>query len=579
MSTPLDAASMQLQNLARTAALLADGALPPPDPVSGVTYASSGRTLVIGRAADAMPLAALLSPQLAVSVLLVADADGAVAGISPPAYGFPVHAGRDVRITGWLGAFKASWQSADALAGNTPAHDGGGAGGTFDLILDLSPTPLLTQHQPPQGYFAPGGAPAAQIDAALQLAHMVGEFEKPKYFHYKERLCAHSRNHITGCSACIDVCSTRAITGAGDRIRVEPHLCMGCGACTTVCPSGALAYAWPDAPHAGRRLKTMLSAFATAGGSEPVILVHSAGRGSMLLREAAHLARSGGHPEIPARLLPLEVHHTASVGMDLWLAAIAYGASGIAVLATDEEAPQYLEALERQMAIAQTILSGLGYGGMHCRLLQVATAQELQAAFQCMPLGESPARAASFHVAADKRNALDFALEHLHRHAPVPQEQVALPVGAPFGAVVVDTAACTLCMSCVGACPESALMDSQNAPQLRFVEKNCVQCGLCEKTCPEQAISLAPRISFAATAKAAIVLNESQPFCCIRCGKPFGTLQMINSMLAKLSEHGAFSGNPDRLKMCGDCRVIDMMTNQAQTRVIELQPPAPQPAP
>lgn len=576
MSSPLDAASRRLQALARTAALLADGALPPPDPVSSVTYASSGRTLVIGRAADAMPLAALLSPRLSVSVLLDADADGAMAGVAPEAYGFPVHAGRDVRIAGWLGAFEASWQSADEPGGNAPAHEGGSS--TFDLVLDLSPQPLLTQHQPPQGYFAPGDAPAAQMDAALQLAQLVGEFEKPKYFHYKERLCAHSRNRISGCNACIDVCSTRAIAGAGDRVRVEPHLCMGCGACTTVCPSGALAYAWPDAPHLGRRLKTMLAAFAAAGGSQPVILIHSAGRGSVLLREMAHRARSGGPPEMPVRLLPLEVHHTASVGIDLWLAAIAYGACGIAVLATDEEAPQYLDALEGQMAIAQTILSGLGYGGVHCRLLQAATPEALQGALQRALLGESPSQPASFHVAADKRNALDFALEHLHRHAPLPQEQVALPAGAPFGAVVVDTAACTLCMSCVGACPESALMDSQNAPQLRFVEKNCVQCGLCEKTCPEQAISLAPRISFAAAAKTAVVLNESQPFCCIRCGKPFGTLQMINAMLTKLSAHGAFSGNPERLKMCGDCRVVDMMTGQAQTRIIELKPQAPQSA-
>lgn len=577
MSAPLDAASMRLQTLARTAALLADGALPPPDPVASVTYASSGRTLVIGRAADAMPLAALLSTRLAVSVLLNADADGAMAGLSPAECGFPVHAGRDVHIAGWLGAFEASWQNVDERGGNASVHDGGS--GTFDLILDLSPQPVFTQHQPPQGYFAPGVAPAAQMDAALQLAQLVGEFEKPKYFHYKERLCAHSRNRISGCNACIDVCSTRAIAGAGDRVLVEPHLCMGCGACTTVCPSGALAYAWPDVPQVGRRLKTMLAAFAAAGGSEPFILIHSAGRGSMLLRETAHRARNAGRPEIPARLLPLEVHHTASVGIDLWLAAIAYGACGIAVLATDEEAPQYLEALEGQMAIAQTVLSGLGYGGVHCRLLQAATPEELQTALQGAPLGESPAQPASFHVAADKRNALDFALEHLHRHAPRPQVQVALPVGAPFGAVVVDTAACTLCMSCVGACPESALMDSQNAPQLRFVEKNCVQCGICEKTCPEQAISLAPRLSFAATAKNAVVLNESQPFCCIRCGKAFGTLQMINAMLAKLSAHGAFSGNPERLKMCGDCRVVDMMTSQAQARIIELKPQAPQSAP
>jgi hypothetical protein len=31
-------------------------------------------------------------------------------------------------------------------------------------------------------------------------------------------------------------------------------------------------------------------------------------------------------------------------------------------------------------------------------------------------------------------------------------------------------------------------------------------------------------------------------------------------MLARLSSHPAFAGNLERMRMCGDCRVIDMMT-------------------
>ena len=56
---------------------------------------------------------------------------------------------------------------------------------------------------------------------------------------------------------------------------------------------------------------------------------------------------------------------------------------------------------------------------------------------------------------------------------------------------------CTLCMACVGACPETALLDSKETPQLRFIERNCVQCGLCAKTCPEDAITLVPRLLLA----------------------------------------------------------------------------------
>jgi ferredoxin len=176
-------------------------------------------------------------------------------------------------------------------------------------------------------------------------------------------------------------------------------------------------------------------------------------------------------------------------------------------------------------------------------------------------------------VAADKRNALDFALEHLLKFAPVKKDQIALPRGALYGAVEVDTDACTLCMSCVGACPSSALMDDPSKPQLRFLEKNCVQCGLCEKTCPENAITLTPRLLLTPAAKQPAILNEAQPYHCIRCSKPFGTLQMIENMVSKLSLHGAFAGNIDRLKMCSDCRVIDMMENKNEATIVELTRP------
>ena len=55
-------------------------------------------------------------------------------------------------------------------------------------------------------------------------------------------------------------------------------------------------------------------------------------------------------------VLPMSVWHTASVGLDLWLTAVAQGAAHVALLASGEEAPQYVEALEAQMQVAQAIL-------------------------------------------------------------------------------------------------------------------------------------------------------------------------------------------------------------------------------
>jgi ferredoxin len=549
---PIDPVQEQRNQLARTAALLALGELPEADEVDAVTYRSSGRVLVVGSTAHALPYADRLAQALPVTLLLT-DADSA----QLPARAYQSFAPRAVAVAGWLGAFEARWQ----CAGQQPQQ------GRFDLVLDLSASPLIATHQAPHGYYAPGADEAARNAAAEELLGMVGDFEKPKYFRYKERLCAHSRNQRSGCSACIDICSARAISPDGERIKVNPYLCAGCGACTTVCPTGAIGYGYPSAEHTGAGIKAVLRAFSQAGGEKPVLLLHDRERG------AAMLAQREAVSPLPGRVLPLPLHHTASTGIDVWLSAIAYGAAGITVLLTGHEAPQYAAALDQQMTIAQTVLDALGYEGPHLQLVRATTPEELETVLRHVPRGEVPSEAATFNLAADKRNTLDYALDHLHRHAPQKPLDIALPASSPFGALAVNRDACSLCMACVGSCPAGALMDGQNLPQLRFVEKNCVQCGLCADTCPENAIALVPRLSFAETRNQSVVLNETEPFNCISCGQPFGTLQMIENMLSKLSSHPAFATHLNRIRMCGDCRVRDMM-QPGNELAVELRRPA-----
>jgi formate hydrogenlyase subunit 6/NADH:ubiquinone oxidoreductase subunit I len=123
-------------------------------------------------------------------------------------------------------------------------------------------------------------------------------------------------------------------------------------------------------------------------------------------------------------------------------------------------------------------------------------------------------------------------------------------------------------MSCVGACPASALQDNPDSPQLRFTEKNCVQCGLCVKTCPEQAISLVPRLLLGRERTQQRVLHQSPPYACIRCGKPFGTQGAVQAMLQRLQGHPMFQGSAlERIKMCGDCRVIDIYGSDDEHKI------------
>jgi ferredoxin len=158
-----------------------------------------------------------------------------------------------------------------------------------------------------------------------------------------------------------------------------------------------------------------------------------------------------------------------------------------------------------------------------------------------------------------------LALREMHAVAPAPVDVVALPKGAPFGSIDVDIDGCTLCLSCVSACPTGALADDPEKPTLRFAEDACVQCGLCAATCPEKVITLKPQIDFRAATAMSRVIKQEEPFPCVRCGKPFGVKSTVERVVAKLrGKHWMFTDAKriDVIRMCDDCRVRAMAEEQ-----------------
>ena len=507
-------------------------------PAKSVDVVSEGLCLIVGTADVALLAAEKLQDSLGVTVLLTDAAE------PPLSRGFDTIRGQLRSAQGALGGFEITvdaLQSLDVTGREwswSAPRDGGRS--ECDIILDLrGGTPLFPAPEKREGYLrADPKSPVAVADAVFAASQLVGTFEKPLYVKAEPLLCAHSRARQTGCTRCLDACPTGAITPNGDSVAIDPMICAGCGACASLCPSGAITYDAPPTESLFLRIQTLAKAYLDAGGEAPRLLVVDA-HGAEMIRLAARFDRG-----LPAAVIPIEVEAFNTFGHAEILAARAAGFREVCLLPGPRAD---LDVQTRELELANAISADAA------RLLQAAEPEALcDALYEARTLPaapETPQRPMGTRRQITRQAAL--ALTAADTELPLPE-------GAPYGAVVVDTDACTLCLSCVSLCPSGALGDNEDLPQLRFQEDACLQCGLCANACPEDAITFAPRLNLAPSALDQIVLNEEEPFACIECGSLFGVKSTVERIMEKLAGNHAMFASSEAAKMiqmCDDCRV------------------------
>ena len=536
---------------ARLAALAA-GLAGEATPTSLVSFSSSGVLAMVGPLPSALAVAEDLKE---VDACLIVATDGGDPGKTEVreigGRSIPIVYGKPTAIAGFLGKFEITIVRDDSEIDLAKAMEL--PGGAVDMVLDLLREPLLTAELLPPGYFAPRGDGIALDAACRSIQGLTGQFEKPQYVLYDPDICAHGARGITGCRRCLDVCPADALSTAGERISVEAHLCQGMGSCSSACPTGALSYAYPNRVNTLNGLRRVLAEFRKQG--EPIAdMVFFGG-------EANAPSLSNCLQHLPDHVIPWKSEEVGNTGPEVWLSAIAYGARSITVVTVPETPQSVLASADRQVREVNAVLTGLGWPSETVRVIAVeedavpnwtnpGANQDVLAAF----------KPATYAGIENKRTVLRAAIDHLVAQAGDAPAEISLPAGTPFGEVQVDTEKCTLCMGCVAVCPAGAILDNKDRPCLSFIEWNCVQCGLCENTCPEKAISLNARLLTDSNIRMARrVLNEEEPFKCLGCGKPFTTQSMIQKMEEKLAGHRMFEGDKmRRLKLCEDCRVKEM---------------------
>lgn len=526
----------------KMAALVSDALMAPPA-YKALDIYSEGRCLILGSAEIALPAAKELAEVLSVTVLLE------TADEAPIDRSFDVVIGKLKAANGTLGNFTVT---IDALQQFAPGGRGdpllsapqNGGQTECDIILDLrGTTTLFPAPHKRDGYLrVDPGDPRAVSGVVFEAAQLVGSFEKPFYIHIEEHLCAHSRAEIAGCSKCLDTCPTSAISPAGEHVSIDPSICAGCGSCAALCPSGAISYDAPSPDYLFRRINNLAQTYLKAGGKAPRLLVHDADFGTEMISLAARYGRG-----LPSDVIPIEVNALSGFGHAELLAALACGFVRVAVLLSPKTER---DALKHETTLAMALSGG--------ERVYVLTLDDPDALSELLYDHTPPTRKVEpILPIGNRRQITRLAAITLNDtvDAPLP-----LPKDAPYGTVVVDTDACTLCLSCAALCPTGALADNPDKPQLRFTEDACLQCGLCTRVCPEKAITLKPQFDLSDQVFNQQVVHEEEPFACIECGALFGVKSTIEKITEKLAgKHAMFKTDDTarRIQMCDQCRVAD----------------------
>jgi ferredoxin len=487
-----------------------------------VEYQSSGRVLVIGNGDPAIFAVSCLPEDFSGQILQI-DKSPDPDHVTIPADG------RAIAISGHLGNFTLTLGER-----GTPVFQTLSA----DIIVDICDPPLLSMPVKPPGY-ACSGEQFTDIEIAVAgLTDLTGTFEKPRYFDYDASICAHGRVGQIGCNRCVEACPTDAITALVETVEVDPYRCQGGGICATVCPTGAIRYTYPDIETQINRLRTLLRVYAENGGTQAVVVFIAEGEAESI--------------ELADNMLLVSVEELASSGAELWLSALAFGASQV-VLAGSSVPDSVTPWLNEQIVLCEHVITAAG--------LQARSIVRVEAIEDLNPASTPPhvVAKATYGGLNNKRNMLFAAIEAL---CGTTGDIIDLPTGSPFGRIHVNNETCTLCMACTSVCPANAVVAGGDTPALKFHEHNCVQCGICERACPEHAISLQARLNLDHDERhRAVTLNEQAPFLCVSCGKPFAIRNVIDLMLDKLKDHPMFSSEraKRRLMMCDDCRVVDVV--------------------
>lgn len=365
-------------------------------------------------------------------------------------------------------------------------------------------------------------------EACSKVQENNGEFNYKNFIKYDSTICQYHERQTEICGRCADVCPTVAIV----KIDESKHLdfsdidCHGCGGCISVCPSGALDYTQMNRDS----FREVASFY---DDKIPLIIPRK-----MELENLDLVLKENILPfPIEGEKYLHEVHFLTLLQKSgnpiiFYTDFISKGTGDAIVLLNEifkrkyqkkaificENKEELLEAFENAESIAE------------CKFDMVDDSMMKREIFTHR----------LSHLVGEDDLGVVKTQEHIH-----------------YGNLNINQDACTLCMSCVGACNVSALTAHAEDNTLRFNPSMCTNCGYCEFICPEEDClevvydeMALDKNYFKKNMKATDTL-----FACVECGVEFNTTKSVEKIAAMmLPVFGDDEAKKRSLYCCADCK-------------------------
>jgi ferredoxin len=409
----------------------------------------------------------------------------------------------------------------------------------------------------------------ADLDrVAERIRDLIGEFLKTVHVTYNPDICAGGTANQEACGICITACPYEVISRDEQnplRMQVDQMACEGCGACVSACPTSSLRFSEPSPHELYMRLAALLTPLPGHGNRERLTIVfHCGEQGRRVLEEA------GRRPlPYPATVLPVEVPCLRYVSEATMLAAFRLGAAGVGLLGCETCQHGERDLLFQKIDFCSLTLDAFGLGPERLRLITADEGTEAEAITALSGFAEAMDAAP---IRWDGKS-----MQHWGNREVITEtirtfiENTGKEPGCrnfdspyPFAFADVEASGCTMCRSCVNVCPVHAFRIEESSLSLQFNHLACVACGLCEKACPENVITLRKQIFLERDALDYQTVVQDSMVSCAKCGKPYINRKALETVEARVfsldSLLDTFSGNRrSLLRMCPDCRAVIAM--------------------